>query len=206
MAILSVKDANGRTLEEHSAKSHEALNATTAFIVTSMMRDVIDHGTGNAVRQAGFTLPAAGKTGTTNDFSDAWFLGFTPDLVAGVWIGYDDRRSIGKFLTGGVVAAPIWTDFMKKATQGKPVKDFPVPAGIHFVKVCADSGQLFTPACKKSVNEAFVEGTEPTKECELHNRRSSIMEEDLDSSQGSAAAPQKGLEEEDSASDTNKGF
>jgi len=206
MAILTVKDANGRTLEEHSTKSHEALSASTAFIVTSMMRDVIDHGTGNTVRQAGFTLPAAGKTGTTNDFSDAWFVGFTPDLVAGAWIGYDDRRSIGKFLTGGVVAAPIWADFMKKATAGKPVKDFPVPSGIHFVKVCADSGQLFTPNCRKSVNEAFVDGTEPTKECELHNHSGNIMEEDLDSGQSQAPAKDDADDEEDTAPGANKGF
>jgi penicillin-binding protein 1A len=186
MPILSVKDSSGRELESHQPQTQEAIPAASAYIVTSMMKDVINHGTGFTIRQAGFTLPAAGKTGTTNDFSDAWFVGFTPDLVAGVWIGYDDRRPIGKFLTGGVVAAPIWADFMLKATAGQPGRDFQVPANVHFVNVCADSGQLYTPRCRREVSEAFLQGTEPVKACELHNREQNF--EDLDSGGAKAAA------------------
>ncbi len=189
MSIISVKDSYGRTLEQHVPQSQEVLSAKTAYIVTNMLQNVINEGTGEQIRRLGFTLPAAGKTGTTNDFSDAWFMGYTPDLCTGVWVGYDDRRSIGKFLTGGIIAAPIWEDFMKHALEGQPPKDFPVPAGIKFVKVCDQSGQLATPYCKRVEEVPFAAGTEPTRYCQVHQPGSQdFLSKDL-SGAGAAPAP-----------------
>ena len=162
--ITSVRDADGKLLEENSPHATDAVNATTAYIVTNILRGVLDYGTASNVRSLGFTRNAAGKTGTTSDFSDAWFVGYTPDLVAGVWFGYDQRRRIGKLLTGGAIAAPVWTDFMMRATAGQPDKDFPVPPGIEFAKICQDTGKLYDGRCSRSIDEAFVEGTKPAPE------------------------------------------
>jgi penicillin-binding protein 1A len=162
--ISSVRDADGKLLEENGPHATEAINASTAYIVTNMLRGVIDYGTASNVRAMGFNRVAAGKTGTTSDFSDAWFIGYTPDLVAGVWFGYDQRRRIGKLLTGGAIAAPVWTDFMMKATAGLPDKEFPVPPGIEFAKICQDTGKLYDGHCTRALDEAFVEGTKPPAE------------------------------------------
>ena len=160
VAILSVRDASGKLLEEATPQAQEVLKPSVAYVVTSMLQDVINRGTASTLRTAlGFTRTAAGKTGTTSDFSDAWFVGYTPDLVAGCWFGYDQRRRIGKLLTGGAIAAPVWADFMTKALADVPDRPFPVPPGIVFDQICADTGQAPTPACKRVIDEAFVEGT-----------------------------------------------
>jgi penicillin-binding protein 1A len=93
------------------------------------MQSVMDHGTGFPARARGFTIPAAGKTGTMDNYMDAWFVGFVPSLVCGVWVGYDEKKPIGRGMTGAMAALPIWTDFMLGATRAKPVEDFPMPAG-----------------------------------------------------------------------------
>jgi penicillin-binding protein 1A len=171
-AILSVKDSSGRVLESNSPVAQEVLDPQTAYIMTHTLEDVIDHGTGRIIRLMGFTYPAAGKTGTTNDNVDAWFIGYTPDLACGVWVGYDDRISLGKKQTGGETAAPIWADFMKAATDGKPAKDFPLPNGSddEFVtkKICMDSGLLAGPYCVRVRDEIFKKETAPTKFCNIH--------------------------------------
>jgi penicillin-binding protein 1A len=155
--ISSVRDADGKLLEENGPRASEVLNAKTAYIVTSMLKGVLDYGTASSVRSLGFTRIAAGKTGTTSDFSDAWFVGYTPDLAAGVWFGYDQRRRIGKLLTGGAIAAPVWADFMMKATAGTPERDFPVPPGIVFAKICQDTGKPYDGKCAKWIEEAFAD-------------------------------------------------
>ncbi len=161
--IQSVRDSDGKLLEEASPQAQEVMPAATAYVVVNMMKDVLNGGTGNIVRQMGFMRPAAGKTGTTSDFSDAWFVGFTPDLVAGCWFGYDQRRRIGKLLTGGAIAAPVWTEFMLRVTARMPNRDFPVPQGVSFVKVCAETGKPQPgPSCRKIIDEAFVEGSAPS--------------------------------------------
>ncbi len=159
--VMSVRDSEGKLLEEAVPHAQEALPATTAYIVTQMLRGVLDYGTATNVRDLGFTRIAAAKTGTTSDFSDAWFVGYTPELVAGCWFGYDQRRRIGKLLTGGAIAAPVWTEFMLKATAGLPPSDFPVPQGIEFAKICQDSGKPYDGKCARVLEEAFVEGTQP---------------------------------------------
>jgi penicillin-binding protein 1A len=170
--ILTVKDADGRVLENNTPKGEEVLDPNTAYIMVNTMKDVIDHGTGRIIRRLGFTYPAAGKTGTTNENVDAWFIGFTPDLICGVWVGYDERESLGRKQTGGETAAPIWADFMKTAMAGKSPKDFSPPTGseTEFVKkrICLDSGLLACPHCPRPQDEVFKKETAPTKICSLH--------------------------------------
>lgn len=161
VAILSVRDSSGKVLEENVPRAEEVLKPAVAYVVTSMLQDVIDRGTASNLRINNlYTRVGAGKTGTTSDFSDAWFLGYTPELVAGCWFGYDQRRRIGKLLTGGAIAAPVWADFMSNALQGTPDRPFPVPAGVKFCRICADTGKPPDSTCKRAIDEAFVEGTE----------------------------------------------
>jgi penicillin-binding protein 1B len=138
----------------------------TTFLVLSMMRSVINEGTGAGARSAGFTLDAAGKTGTTNDLRDAWFAGFTPDLLTVVWVGFDENQPLG--LSGSQAALPIWTQFMTRALSGRTGAQFEVPDGISFVDIDPASGKLATPACPRTFREAFRVGTEPVRQCDLH--------------------------------------
>jgi penicillin-binding protein 1B len=143
----------------------EVARPDTTYLVVNMMRSVINEGTAAAAR-ATFRLDAAGKTGTTNDQRDAWFIGFTPDLIAVVWVGFDDNKPIG--LTGSQAALPIWTSFMKHATAGHGDRAFTVPDGIVFVDIDKETGKLATPGCAKVIREAFLVGTEPYEYCPLH--------------------------------------
>ncbi len=145
--IWRVEDVYGRALDEHIVSREYPLDQDTVFQLVDMMRSVVDQGTAQVIRRMGFTLPAAGKTGTTNDYIDAWFTGFTPGLSVSVWTGYDtSNRSLrdvnGVGITGGRAAAPIWADFMIKATGGDPVREFTVPPDIHFETVDSTTGYL----------------------------------------------------------------
>ncbi len=143
--ISRVEDPLGRVLEEQIVRGQRSLDASIGFQVIDMMRGVLTNGTGKVVRRLGFDLPAAGKTGTSDDFRDAWFTGFTPTLSVSVWVGYDRgmrMRDVNKIgITGGRGAAPIWADFMIKATNGEPPREFTVPSDIHFETVDAVSGE-----------------------------------------------------------------
>jgi penicillin-binding protein 1B len=136
------------------------------FLVTNLMRSVVNEGTGAGVRAAGFALDAAGKTGTTNDLRDAWFVGFTPELLAAVWVGFDDNQSLG--LSGSAAALPIWVRFMMAALAGRPNIPFAAPDGITWADIDRDTGQLALPTCPRVFHEAFLAGTEPTVSCEIH--------------------------------------
>jgi penicillin-binding protein 1B len=138
----------------------------TTFLVTNMMRSVLNEGTAAGARGQGFMLDAAGKTGTTNDLRDAWFVGFTPELLTVVWVGFDDNQPVG--LSGSQAALPIWTQFMKTALAGRADVAFDVPEGIGFMEIDPLTGKLATAACPKTFNEAFLAGTEPTEVCDLH--------------------------------------
>jgi len=139
----------------------------TTYLVTNMMRSVLDEGTGAPARALGFTLDAAGKTGTTNDLRDAWFVGFTPELLTVVWVGFDDfSQPVG--LSGGQAALPIWTEFMKRALAGHENRSFPAPDGITFLDIDKDNGKLATPYCPRVFHESFLEGTEPIATCDVH--------------------------------------
>ena len=144
----------------------EVTRPDTTYLVTNMMRSVINEGTGAGVRTQGFTLDAAGKTGTTNDLRDAWFVGFTPELLTVVWVGFDDNQPVG--LSGAQAALPIWVEFMKRALAGHASVGFKMPDGITLADIDRDTGQLSTPYCPKVITEAFLDGTQPTQFCELH--------------------------------------
>jgi penicillin-binding protein 1B len=159
-------DAGGKQLRPPAATLTEVARPETTFLVTNMMRSVLNEGTGASARGNGFTHDAAGKSGTTNDLRDAWFVGFTPELLAVVWVGFDDNTPVG--LTGSQAALPIWTDFMKAALAGRTNVPFPAPEGISWAEIDRDTGKLALPGCPRTINESFIAGTEPGDYCELH--------------------------------------
>jgi penicillin-binding protein 1B len=128
---------------------------------------VFEQGTARSARRAGFHWTAAGKTGTTDEARDAWFAGYTPDLLVVVWVGYDDSRPLG--LTGAQAALPIWVDFMKDVLAGRPSEEFHPPPGVLQATVDPASGQIAHAGCPTRVTEIFIAGTEPTTVCSLHS-------------------------------------
>ncbi len=163
--IRRIEDKNGQVLEENSPQSSVALSAQTAYLMVDLLRAVVTSGTGR--RALELDRPAAGKTGTNQDLKDLMFVGFTPDLVAGAWMGYDDFTSMGKHFTAASKVLPWWTDFMKKAHQGVPIHNFAVPPDIVFAKIDADSGYLALPSCPKVALVAFKKGTDPKELCPI---------------------------------------
>jgi penicillin-binding protein 1A len=155
--VKKIVDRTGQVFEDNQPKVEQVIDPKIAFIASYIMEGVIQGGTGTRVKSLG--RPAAGKTGTTNDMRDAWFFGFTPSLVAGVWVGFDQERYLGKQEVGGRAAAPIWLYFMEKAVQNTPIENFPIPEGIVFVKVNPKTG---APSSEGSLYEAFLEGTTPS--------------------------------------------
>lgn len=159
---------DGRGVEVRArAEPRQVTDARTTFLVTNMMRSVMNEGTGAASRGMGFSLDAAGKSGTTNDLRDAWFVGFTPELLTVVWVGFDDNRPLG--LTGSQAALPIWTTFMNRALAGTPNRPFEAPDGVNWTRIDPDTGSLAAPGCPRVIDEAFLPGTEPTDVCVLHS-------------------------------------
>lgn len=156
--IRYIVDGNGRIIEENQPAPEEAISPQTAFLITSMMKNVVAYGTGWRAKELG--RPVAGKTGTTNEYRDAWFIGYTPGLVAGVWVGYDDMRPIGEHETGARAALPIWLAFMKSIELGEP-GDFPMPEGIVARYVDRTTGLLADEGRPGVILEYFKEGTEP---------------------------------------------
>uniref|UniRef100_A0A7V3UZV0 PBP1A family penicillin-binding protein n=1 Tax=candidate division WOR-3 bacterium TaxID=2052148 RepID=A0A7V3UZV0_UNCW3 len=165
--ITKIEDAQGHILEEHHPDPRLAIRPQTAYILTSMMQSVVNEGTATTIRALGFTGPAAGKTGTTDDYTDAWFIGFTPTLTCGVWIGYDRKKTIFRGATGGVIAAPVWGELMKQIYTDT-ISTFPVPPDIITQPICEQSGKLATPFCPRARYEVFIKGTEPVTFCPLH--------------------------------------
>ena len=185
--IRRVEDSDGNILYQDEQKSHEAVSAATAYLMSSMLADVVNHGTGYRARQAGFRLPAAGKTGTTNDYVDAWFIGYTPRVVTGVWIGFDQPKTIIANGYGGELAVPLWAGFMKEATKGHKQDWLDRPDGVVAVNICRVSGRRPNDGCdsvevvssdgyieSRSMiyTEYFTKGTQPTSLCPVHSRRS----------------------------------
>jgi penicillin-binding protein 1B len=162
--IRSVVDDQGSTEEAAAPQTRQVLDPRVAFLVTSLMEDVINHGTGYPVRAMGFEAPAAGKTGTSRD---GWFAGYTSNLLCVVWVGFDDYRDLN--LTGGQSAAPIWGEFMKRATalpQYRNTTDFEPPDGVVEQEIDPDTGMLAAPSCPKMVEAYYVSGTQPTQYCD----------------------------------------
>ncbi len=159
--ITRVTDKDGNILEENLPNSTEAISPQTAYLMTNLLEGVIQSGTGRRAKV--LNKPAAGKTGTTNNLNDAWFIGYTPDLVAGTWLGYDNAAPLGKHETGARAALPIWLTFMQKVTEGTPAKNFEIPEGVVFAKVDPKTGLLAEPYTKNGIFEAFKEGAVPVK-------------------------------------------
>ena len=169
MFIRNVVNARGESLERNAIRSRRALDPRVAYLVTSMLQDVIDHGTGATVRARGFTAPAAGKTGTSRD---GWFAGYTSNLLAIIWVGFDDNRDLG--LSGASAPAPIWAEFMKRAVAlpaYRDVQPFTMPEGVTRVTIDPETLMLATPECPVTREEVYVHGTEPTEFCPLHGGR-----------------------------------
>jgi len=167
-AVMRVEDSTGKVLEQNEPVETEVFTPQNAFLMTNMMRGVVERGTGGRARA--LKRPIAGKTGTSQDHRDMWFIGGTPDIVAGAWMGYDDFSTIESTdWTGGGTVVPWWTEIMQEVLKDQPVRDFPVPEGITFVIVDPESGKLALPTCKKRFMEAFRKGTEPKTFCDLYH-------------------------------------
>ena len=159
--VRYILDAKGNLVENNVPERQTAISPETAYLVTSMLEDVVRYGTGRRARA--LKRPVAGKTGTTNEHRDAWFLGFTPDLVAGVWVGYDNMQSMGKRATGSSVAAPIWVRYMKEALKDSEPREFSIPEGIVTAIIDADTGLLATTDTPKRTIEFFKKETVPER-------------------------------------------
>jgi penicillin-binding protein 1A len=163
--IKKILDRDGNLLEENlpsfyfeeSERGDPVINPQTAFLITYLMQGVVQHGTGWRARSLG--RPVAGKTGTTDQFMDAWFIGYTPDFITGVWVGFDEERSLGENETGARAASPIWVAYMSKILKDKPKKDFSIPEGVEFMKIDPKTGQVSLE--KEGILECFREGTGP---------------------------------------------
>lgn len=173
VSILRIEDRHGNIIYESKSHRTEALNRSTAYILTNMLEDAINHGTGGSARwKYHFMAPAAGKTGTTNEYSDAWFIGFTPRLTAGVWVGFDDHSlKLGRTGTGSETALPFWADFMNMVygELNLPQESFKQPPEIITLNICEDSGKIATNFCPNvDHNEVFKLKNHPTETCDLH--------------------------------------
>jgi 1A family penicillin-binding protein len=184
--IRRVETPDGKVLFETKPAAARVVSEDTAFLMSDMLADVVNRGTGAGVRRLGFKLPAGGKTGTTNDVNDAWFVGFTPHLAAGVWMGFDEPQTILPNSFAADLAVPLWTAFMKAATKGDSADWFHAPSDITTADVCELSGKLATDGCRSVdvvdehgshsristvYTEYFVQGTQPTAYCDLHPSR-----------------------------------
>jgi len=159
--VLKVVDRNGKVLEEMAPERKKVIEKSTAFIMTSLLEGVVKFGTG--WRAKALNRPVAGKTGTTNNLFDAWFVGYSPEYITGVWVGLDEEAPMGKGETGSRAASPIWLGFMERVLEGKPVQLFQAPDGVVFAKIDGDTGLLPVPESKNVVFECFKEGTVPTE-------------------------------------------
>lgn len=164
MFIKQVTDSDGKVLEKNEPKTEQTITPAIAFLMANVMKNVVREGTAKAVSAMG--RPIAGKTGTTNNFADAWFNGFTPDLVCTVWVGRDNNEPIGRKETGGRAAIPIWMRFMEKVLKDQPVTDFSPPEGIMFARIDKKTGLLTDSTGEDSLFEAFIDGTQPTEYAE----------------------------------------
>ena len=159
--ITKIVDRDGKMIEETALTRKKVVSESTAYIMTNLLEGVVKNGTGWRVKA--LKRPTAGKTGTTNDLYDAWFLGYTPRYVTGTWVGFDEEASLGKGETGSRTASPIWLGFMQQVLEGKPVRVFQVPDGVMFAKIDAKTGLLSIPESEKTIFECFKEGTAPTE-------------------------------------------
>jgi penicillin-binding protein 1A len=175
LLVKRVYDRDGKLLEENSVYREEVLSPQTSYMITNMLESALNEGTGQGTRLMGFMEPAAGKTGTTNDCTDAWYVGYTPELAVGVWSGFDIKRTMGNKMTGARVSLPTWTSVMKAQYRDHHGEEFVEPQGIVHRVICEETGLLVTPRCKKGRREVFVDGTEPKRQCDRCGREYSLI-------------------------------
>jgi membrane carboxypeptidase/penicillin-binding protein len=167
-AIVRVLDADGSVAHENGIRAGKVISPQTAFQMVAMLSDVLDRGTGAAARRWGVTFPAGGKTGTTNDFKDAWFVGFSSSVVAGVWVGFDQPRTIGRDAYGSRYALPIWSAFMRRASRVRRPQEFEMPDGLREETLCRVSYERPVEGCP-IYTEYFKSGDKvPGRLCTLH--------------------------------------
>ncbi len=166
--IIRIFDRNHNSWLENTPIVNPVLSPATAFVTTQMLKDVLIYGTAKSIHAFSQERPAAGKTGTTDDFRDAWFIGYTPQIITGVWVGYDKPKPGGRGFTGGAVCAPIWARFMRSALADKPVMDFPQPEKVVSASIDPTTGFLATQNCPIKQEEFYIEGTQPTEYCPKH--------------------------------------
>jgi len=177
--IRKIVDRTGHVLEENEPHTEQVVDPRIAYITTHLLEEVVQRGTGWRIRALG--RPVAGKTGTTNEQKDAWFIGFTPSIITGTWVGFDDLKPLGKYETGSRAASPIFLYFMEKALAGMPVESFPVPDGVVFSRIDPETGLLASPDAKDYVFQAFLEGTEPVEYAADSQRKADeTLKSDLD--------------------------
>jgi penicillin-binding protein 1A len=163
--ITRVVDRTGSVIYKEKYQGERVVDENSVYMLIDMMKNVVTSGTGTRAR---LKRPCAGKTGTTNNYIDAWFCGFTPDLVTCVYVGHDDRQALGPKMAGGTVAAPLWKLYMEEALKDKPVTDFRRPKGIRTCSICRDSGLIPSRYCDRNMSVAFRRGSEPDEMCDSH--------------------------------------
>lgn len=173
--IRKVEDRYGNVVYENREVKEKVISEESAYLVVDMLQSVFNEGTAYGARRRGFELPAAGKTGTTDNFTDAWFIGFIPGLTTGVWVGYDYPKRIGNHASGAGVALPMWVDFMESIADSTVNYKFTQPDGVVHRYVCVESGQLATQRCPEVREEVFKRSNAPSRRCKLHSK--SVSEE-----------------------------
>lgn len=181
--IEKILDRSGNTLEQNLPRAKEVMRADIAYLLTDVLQGVIRRGT--AVKAKSLNRQLAGKTGTTDDCTDAWFIGYTPSLICGVWVGFDEKKSLGKKETGAEAALPIWIDFMKQVLKDKPVEEFQATSNIITVAIDRHTGLRATPDCTDVIIESFIAGSEPRQMCgpEHHGQPIPLQPEEVEASE-----------------------
>jgi penicillin-binding protein 1A len=186
--IESIVDKSGNVLEEHTPVTHAVLSPQTSFVMCDVLTGVVRRGTGAAIPGLGFSRPSAGKTGTSNDYSDAWFVGFTPQIACVVWVGMDERRSLGYGVTGALGAVPLYAKAMIALHRKVPVQNFVKPDSVYTMKFCSVSHKLACPSCPQPFDEYVIAGHMPDS-CDLHGANRVRQQDKMDMF-GTKSAPE----------------
>jgi membrane carboxypeptidase/penicillin-binding protein len=174
--IIRIYDRKRNSWTENPPAIAQVLSPAAAYVSTQMLKDVMTYGTAKSLNKFSKSHPSAGKTGTTDDYRDAWFVGYTPQIITGVWVGYDKPKPGGRGFTGGAVAAPIWEKVMRKAVAAKPVTDFTRPDTVVSVVIDPATGFLASPDCPEKKEEFYIPGTEPSEYCPKHGGAPTVPE------------------------------
>jgi penicillin-binding protein 1A len=178
--VEKILDRNGNLLEQNLPRAREVMRADIAYLLTDVLQGVVRRGT--AVKAKSLNRPLAGKTGTTDDCTDAWFIGYTPSMISGVWVGFDEKKTLGKKETGAEAALPIWIDFMNAALKDQPVEEFQATSNIMTVAIDRHTGLRATPDCTDVIIESFIAGSEPRQSCgpEHHGQSFPLQPEEME--------------------------